>query len=135
MSQLEALLNGIKHLETVDLSPLGGPSQVSVRPLSSPEAGQVDAIRMATLKSQVEMTGQTAQAHPIIENMGEFLAKQWQARVYAVACGLSHSEENCSVDQASTFPSKWVDALADVVFRISGLEATDDSFREDEGMD
>ena len=135
MSQLQALLNGIKHLEVVDLSPLGGPTEVMVRPLSSPEAGQVEAIRMATLKSQVEMTGASAQAHPIIEDMGAFLAKQREAKTYAVSCGLSHSDETCTVKDAGLLPSTWIDALAEVVYRISGLESTDDSFRVDAGMD
>ncbi len=38
MSQLEALLNGVKHLEPVDLSRMRGPARVLVRPLGGAEA-------------------------------------------------------------------------------------------------
>ena len=135
MSQLEALLNGINHLEPVDLSPWGGPDRVWLRPLSGPEAGRVDAIRLAALKSQVSLEGQSAQAHPIIEDMGAFLEKQREGRIFAVSCALSHSGETCALDQAGRLPATWTEALADVVFRISGLESADDSFRGAPGMD
>ncbi len=130
MGQLEALLNGVNHLEPVDLSPWGGPAEVLVRPLSSPEAGRVDAIRLGKLRSQVHLEGAQAQANPIIEDMGAFLEKQREARAYAVACGLSHSGDICTLEQVSQMPAPWIEALATTILRISGVEYQEESFRD-----
>ena len=70
-----------------------------------------------------------ANAQPSIENLGEFLESQKLARVQAVQYGLSDSGDVCTLEQAAQLPATWVDALYQVVHRISGLESREDSFR------
>ena len=127
MGQLEALLNGINHLEPVDLSQWGGPAEVLVRPLSGWEAAGVERALLGGIKAEV--IGNMANAQPSIENLGEFLESQKLANVQAVQYGLSHSGDVCTPEQAAQLPATWVDALYQVVHRISGLESREDSFR------
>lgn len=132
MSQLEALLNGIHHLEPVDLSPWNGPSEVLVRPLSGPEASQMEWMTLKGMGAVADMQGPSFNARPTIDDLGALLENQRLARVKTVEFGLSHSGETCTPEQAGQLPSPWIDALAEVIYRVSGMRNPDedlDSFR------
>ena len=137
MSQLEALLHGISHLEPVDLLDWSGP-EVKVRPLSASEAAQVerDMVRGMVAEAGV-IAGNAANARPVITDLGLLMAGQKQASIKAVAFGLTHSGETCTEEQAARLPAPWADALSRTVFRISGMDLGDslDFFRDAPGMD
>lgn len=56
MSQLEAMLHGMNHLETVDLSAHNGPEEVRVRPLSSAEASKVESAMVKGLGAEATIS-------------------------------------------------------------------------------
>jgi hypothetical protein len=111
MSDLKrALLEGTRYLEAVRLKkPNGEALEVQVRPLSSREAAEVEALSKQG-KMQVNV------------DVGRFQNQQWKADVRAVAYGLSHGEEKWSDDEVAGLLPTWVNQLASVVRRISGVE-------------
>lgn len=129
MGQLEALLSGIRHLEPVDLSPWGGPIEVLVRPLSGWEAAGVERTMLRGMSAEVNRDEAVATARPLVRDLGELMESQKLAKVQAVEYGLSHSGDVCTPEQAAQLPATWVDALYQVVHRISGMESRKDSFR------
>ena len=131
---LVALLNGIHHLEPVDLSAHNGPKDVMVRPLSSAEAGRVEQMKLQGIRADVQVEGAAVNATPVVEDISLLLEKQRQARVITVQFGLSHSGEECTYEQARQMPAAWVEALARVVQRISGIQDQEDTFRDGAGM-
>ena len=135
--QLESLLqHGTKHREPVDLSELNGPEDVMVRPLSAAEASEVEREMMTGMKASTTVDGPRVNATPMIDDLGVLMDAQKTAKVKAVAYALSHSGETCQLEQARQLPSTWIDALARVVFRISGISSGDeDSFRVGLGVD
>ena len=112
MSQLEALKNGIRHLEPVDLSASHGPSEIWVRPLSSREAGLVERMKIQGFRTDVKVDGASVNAAPVVDDVSLLMEKQHQARITTVQFGLSHSGETCSYEQAAELPAPWVEALA-----------------------
>ena len=135
MSQLEALKNGIRHLEPVDLSASHGPSEIWVRPLSSHEAGLVERMKIQGIRTDVKVDGISVNAAPVVEDVSLLMEKQHQARITTVQFGLSHSGETCSYEQAAELPASWVEALAQVIQRISGMRDPEESFRGPQGVD
>ena len=73
MSQLEALLNGVKHLEPVDLSRMGGPACVLVRPLGGAEAAQVEGMMFWGMSAEVSLD---RAAVPAVTDFSRFLEGQ-----------------------------------------------------------
>ena len=134
MGQLEALLNGIHHLEPVDLSAHNGPKDVMVRPLSSAEAGRVEQMKLQGIRADVTVDGMSVNAAPVVDDISVLLEKQHQARITTVQFGLSHSGEDWTYEQAGQMPAAWVEALARVVQRISGIQDQEDTFRDGAGM-
>lgn len=129
MSQLDALLRGLEHLEPVNLSTWGGPAEVLVRPLSGWEAAGVQRTMSRGMSAEVNMDGlYLAISRPAVHDFSEFVEAQDLARVQAVEYGLSHSGETCTPEQAAQIPAPWVNALAAVVLRVSGFQDREDSF-------
>ena len=138
MSQLEnLLLYGTRYLVSVDLSGLEGPPEVLVRPLTGPEAGEVEHLSLTGMDAQTSMEGQTVNAAPVVSDVGALLESQRLAKVRAVAYGLSHSGEVCELEKAEKLPSPWTDRLAQTIFRISGISVggDEDTFRLTVGVD
>ena len=135
MTNLEALLNGVKHLEPVDLSASHGPSEIWVRPLSSHEAGLVERMKIQGIRTDVKVDGASVNAAPVVEDVSLLMEKQHQARITTVQFGLSHSGETCTYEQAAELPAPWVEALAQVIQRISGMRDPEESFRDPQGVD
>ena len=135
--QLESLLlHGTKHRQAVDLSQWDGPLEVLVRPLNASEASEVELEMMTGMKASATVNGASVNAAPVIDDLGTLMEAQRMAKVKAVAYALSHSGENCDLEQAKGLPSTWIDELARVVYRISGLQSgDDDSFRVSVGVD
>ena len=128
MGQLEALLNGIHHLEPVDLSAHNSPKDVMVRPLSSAEAGRVEQMKLQGIRADVQVEGVAVNPTPVVEDISLLLEKQHQSRVMTVQFGLSHRGEECTYEQARQMPAAWV------VQRISGIQDQEDTFRDGAGM-
>ena len=138
MSQLEnLLLYGTRYLVPVDLSGLEGPPEVLVRPLSGPEAGEVEHLSLAGMDAQTSMDGRNVNATPVVSDVGALMESQRLAKVKAVAYGLSHSGEVCELEKAEKLPSPWTDRLAQTIFRISGISVggDEDTFRLTVGVD
>ena len=135
MTNLEALLNGVKHLEPVDLSASHGPSEIWVRPLSSHEAGLVERMKIQGIRTDVKVDGASVNAAPVVDDVSLLMEKQHQARITTVQFGLSHSGETCTYEQASELPAPWVEGMALVIQRISGMRDPEESFRGPQGVD
>ena len=137
MGQLEALLNGARHLEPVALTRFGGPAALSVRPLSAAEATRIEVLMVTGLGAELEVAnGQMVNSKPFINDLALLIESQKRAKVVAVAFALSHSGETCSEEQADGLPSQWLDELARTVFRISGINGgSEETFRVTSGMD
>ena len=135
--QIESLLlHGTKHLEPVDLSAWNGPDTVLVRPLNDAEATQVEREMMAGMRASTTVDGPRVNAAPQIDDLGAVMEGQKVARAKAVAYALSHSGEVCELEEVRSLPTTWVEALARVVYRISGISTGDeDSFRVELGVD
>ena len=119
MSQKEALLNGKHHLEPVDLSSMGGPDEVLVRPLTGAESGRVSGIQHSGLKAPVDPV--TYKAVASLDDLGSYMEQQAKARIQAVAFGLSHSGMELTVEEVGGMPDGYVRALNQVIVRISGM--------------
>ena len=120
MSDLKrALLEGTQYLEAVHLKrPDGETVEAQVRPLSSREAAEVEALSKQGLQGPVNEQGKMQ----VNVDVGKFQNQQWKADVRAVAHGLSHGEEKWTDDEVAGLLPTWVNQLASVVRRISGVE-------------
>lgn len=119
MSLKQALLAGTEHLEPVHLKKPGGEIvEVQVRPLSSKEAADVEAISKAGLQGPVNERGKMQ----VNVDVGKFQNQQWKSDLRAVAYGLSHGEEKSYEDEVARLLPTWVSELATVIRRISGVE-------------
>lgn len=119
MSQKDALLNGAKHLEPVNLSLVGGPGEVFVRPITELEAGKISAIQQQGLSSIINIDDPKPTAE--IQDLGQYMENMAKARVQTVAFGLTHSNEQWTVEDAGTLPKPQIQALYAVIQRLSGL--------------
>lgn len=118
MSQKDALLNGKNYLEEVDLSEIGG-GVVMVRPITEPEAGKVQAIQQRGLSAPIDLATNTATA--TLDDLGVYMEQLSEARVQAVAFGLSHSDETWTAEEAGQLPAPQIRKLYDAICRISGI--------------
>ena len=105
-----------------------------VRPLSSAEAGRVERMKLQGIRADVTVDGMSVNAAPVVDDISVLLEKQHQARITTVQFGLSHSGEDWTYEQAGQMPAAWVEALARVVQRISGIQDQEDTFRGNAGM-
>ena len=119
MGQKEALLQGKNHLESVDLSGVGGNESVMVRPITEVEAGIVQSIQQKGLSAPIDLATNTATA--TLNDLGEYMQQLSAARVQGVAFGLSHSEETWTVEEAGQLPANQTRVLYNAICRISGI--------------
>lgn len=140
----KAIIMGTKHRSPVTLKSPNGTEEytVYVRPLSSGEAEIIHALNAAGMKmkgnprsSGLVIPGGAGPASKQMDmtveaDVEEMTRNQLKAKQKAVSVALCMEESWSEKEIAQHWPAAWVDEVAKVVYRISGIETDKSEVRQ-----
>ena len=114
------VLNGIKHVETVEVEYNGEKYEIDIRPLRHSEAAVIQGILSKGLKVKTSGKGKHVATESVDIDMEQMIKARYEAQLKASAMGTVDPAWTEQTIDEQWLP-EWIVQVGDAVMRISGI--------------